>query len=249
MRKFLYFVLFLFLTLFFLYLTFPAERFVEAELCKRGISHGPVLKVKKFPYLKVELYELKVPGVPFKIPYLSVKPSPLILLGKEAPVEFSGSACGGEVKGWFTYPFKGLSYHLCMLSIEECLGDSRVGGRLSSSGTLTFSGKELAKGIGEFSIDNFTLKNLTFGLFSTEKLTFEKVKGTYEVKRKNLIEVEAEGHGKEGQFELKGEVNYNPTEPLSSYGSFKIRVKLETEPFNGKEFNFTVRGNLKELRF
>jgi len=247
MRKLLYLLLFLFLTLFFLYLTFPFERFVRAELCDRGISYAS-LKLRRFP-LQIELEEVKAPYLPFKVERLTVKPSLLILFKEGTPVKFKAYLCGGKIEGWFTYPLRELSYRLCSVVIGRCVEGGAVDGALSSSGALTFSGRDLIRGVGEFSINDFTLKNLSFGLFSTEKLTFEEVKGTYEVRKKNLVEVEAEGHGKEGSFELKGSLSYNPKEPLSSYASFKIKVKLKKEPFNGKEFNFTVRGNLRELRF
>jgi len=249
MRKLLYGALFLFLTLLFLYLTFPVERFVERELCSRGISYSPPVKVRRLPLPEVRLYGLKVPGLPFELPYAVLKPSPLILFKGDAPIEFEVAACGGRAEGWFTYPLKELSYHLCAVGLGMCAGSPAISGDLSSSGTLSFRGRDLVKGVGEFSVDGLTLKNLSFGLFSPGEVTFKKVKGTYEVKDRNRIEVEAEGHGEEGEFRVKGEVSYNPERPLSSYCSFKIGVRLEKEPFNGKEFNFTVRGNLKELRF
>jgi len=254
MKKLLYALLFIFLTLFFLYLSFPFERFIGDRLCERGISYAD-LKVSKIP-LRIEIDSLRVPSLPFKVEKLVLKPSfKIFLLRGPVPIAFEGALCGGKVEGELTYLFsnsyslKDISYRVSGLKVETCLNSPFLSGELASYGSLTFEEGNLMGGSGKFSMKNLTLKPSSLALVKEGELFFEKAEGTYGVKGRNLVEIEAQGEGGDGSFKVKGEVNYNPRAPLYSYGSFRIKVKLEKEPFNGKEFDFTVRGNLKDLRF
>ncbi|WP_457677872.1 hypothetical protein [Thermovibrio sp.] len=241
MRRLLYGLLFLGALLLFLYLNFPFERFIDATLCKKGVEAREVL-FKRFPP-EVILKEVKVKELPFKLDCVEVKPV--------SPKEFFYAAelCGGKVKGFFTYPLNYLNFNAEGIRIERCTKSNiKVYGELSFKGNLSFKGKDLEGGEGELSLKSLKVGKIKFGLFSFNLLNLGNFKGRYEVKRRNSIDINGEGKGRDADYKVKGKINYNPKVPQDSYLNLKVQVKVKREPFKGKEFDFTVRGSLENLR-
>ncbi|WP_456456155.1 type II secretion system protein GspN [Thermovibrio sp.] len=242
MRKLLYGLLFIFLTLLFTYLTFPFDRLISSKLCGR-VSYKS-LSFSRFP-LKITLYGLKLPNLNLKVDYLELSPSLLSLVRGKKEFFFKGSACKGTFEGESTYPLSKLTFNLSGIDLSCPLNSAE--GKLSGKGELLFKGRDIVAGEGEFKVSKLKLLNLNFGLFKFGSLSLGDLKANYTVKRKNLIKVKAESFGKDASLKVKGEVFYTPLAPLNSYVNLIVKVKVNKEPFNGKEFSFSIRGNLRNL--
>jgi len=242
MKKLGYALLFLLSLVFFLYLNFPFERFIQARLCQRGITASE-LEFKRFPP-EVILKEVKLPGLPFRIETLTVKPH--IPLKK---FDYLARMCGGKVWGSFTYPVTEVVFHLQGIKPETCYRTRvRLKGELSGEGFFRLKEKNLTAGQGSLKGEKLELEGFSFGLFQAELLSLGTFKGSYSVEGKNLIEFKGRGSGKDADYWLSGTVNYNPKKPTASYVNLKITVLVKKEPLKGKRFTFKLRGLAENLR-
>jgi len=242
MRKLFYGVFFIFLTLLFTYLTFPFERLISSELCGK-VSYKS-LSFSRFP-LKITVYGLKLPNLNLKVDYLELSPSLFSLIKGKREFFFKGITCKGTFEGESTYPLSKLTFELSGINLNCPLGSAE--GKLSGKGGLLFKGRNIVAGKGEFKVSKLKLLKLNFGLFKFGSLSLGDLKAYYSVKRKNLIKVEAESFGRDASLKVKGEVFYSPLAPLNSYVNLAVKVNVKREPFNGKEFSFSIRGNLRNL--
>ncbi len=242
MKKLLYGLLFVLLTLFFTYITFPFERLISGEFC--GELSYENLSFTRFPP-KLTLYGLSVPNSGLKVKYVELKPSLLSLLRGKNEFSFEGALCEGTFKGEASYPVREVVFNISGLKLSKCLNSVR--GSLSGKGELLFKGRDLTGGKGEFTVSKLNLLNLNFGLFKFASLNLGDLKADYSVKGKNLIKVKGESSGNDASLKVKGEVFYRPKTPLDSYVNFSVKVKVKREPFNGREFTFSIRGNIRNL--
>ncbi|GEM_PF-895773 len=230
----------------FLYLTFPFDRVIGRILCEKGITYSS-LSVNRFPF-EVELENVRVPSLPVEIERVIVRPSLLSILSKEKSFEAVSFLCGGRVNLKGSYPGE-IRFKISEIEAEKCRKESpRVGGRLSGSGSLKVSGNDLTGGRGEFLLKDSKLEGIEFGIFTFPALKLGNVRGTYSVKRKNRLEINAEGKGRDADVTAKGYLDYYPKNPKNSYLKLKVTVKVKIPPLSGKKFKFTVRGNLGNLR-
>lgn len=242
MKKILYGLLFVLLTLFFTYITFPFERLISRELCSK-LSYQ-ALSFDRFPP-KLTLYGLEIPKGSLKVDYLELKPIFLSLLKGKREFKFKGALCRGTFNGEASYPVSKVSFNLLDIRLSRCLNS--VQGSLSGKGELLFKGKNLTGGKGDFVVSNLNLLNLNFGLFKFTSLNLGNLKASYSIERENLIKLKGRSSGNDASLKFKGEVFYRPETPLDSYVNLSVKVKVKREPFNGREFSFSIRGNIRNL--
>ena len=242
MRKLFFGLLFILSLLFFLYLNFPFERFIESSLCKRGITAQKV-EFHRLPP-EVVLKEVRAPALPFPLELVRLKPS---LNLKE--FSYYCRVCKGEVEGKFTNPLTYFSFKAKGIEVGKCYGEKvKLEGKAAGEGYFKLKRGELTAGEGEVKGSSLKLKGVAFGLFQAELLDLGEFKGSYRVIGKNLLELKGKGSGRDADYELSGSLNFNPKRPGSSYLNLKITVKVKKEPLKGKSFTFNLRGSVNNLR-
>ncbi|WP_456435874.1 hypothetical protein [Thermovibrio ammonificans] len=237
MRKLGYLVLFLVLTAVALYFTFPFDRLVGYEACKRGLSFSSV-EVKRLPP-EVVFRSVCFGSLPVCFERLSVEPR-----GTHR-FRFYAEACGGSVGGELTYPVGKVEFKAEGLKLGRCGGDLK--GKLSGEGSLELKGGKLVGGSGELLFSNLEVSNLKFGLFSFETLRLGRVTVKYRVEGVNRVKLTVTGSGPDALLRASGYLNVNPANPASSYLNAKVHVTAESGDLKGKSFTFTLRGTLKDL--
>jgi len=251
MRKLIVALIFLLSFPFFLYLTFPIERFVENGLCRQKISCRKV-EIRRLP-LKVELDDVKIPSLPFELDKVVVTPQVSSLLSKEKKFNVLAQACGGILRTDASYPVRSVKFKLEKLRVENCLKKKSlplsISGTLFGSGTLSLRKNSLIGGAGNFKLQNLQLKKIVFGLLSLRSASLGDVKVTYKVKRKNVVDVEAQGKGRDGKLSVKGYINLNIRRIEKSYVNLKVKLIPYVEPFKGQTFSFRIKGFLDNLSF
>ncbi|TCK04637.1 hypothetical protein [Phorcysia thermohydrogeniphila] len=244
MKKFYPFLIFLLSFPVFLYLSLPIERFVEGELCKRGISYGKV-EVERFPP-KVEVKKLSLLSLPFSIEEVEIFPEISSIFSGSKRLKISLKACSGEGEIELDYPVSSLEFFLESLNVAKCVKELpvKVEGLLSLSGKFRLDAeKKLLKGgRGSFSLQNVKVGELSFGLFSIPGLNLGKVEGTFTVKRENVVSLEAKGAGRDAEISVKGYINVDLRIPKRSYLNLKVKVKPKVAPLKGRTFSFRIKG-------
>ena len=239
--------LFLFLVffvsfIFSLYFTFPFERFAEKVLYEKGFR--PVnLSFRHFPP------ELFIEELPFKgVTLKNVSISPLSF----SKFRLNSELCGGRLSAVFNYPIEELTFKLKGVKLSNCpliLNQAKLDGNLGGEGSLTFKGRYLTGGKGEFKLYRVKLKDVNFGLFSFKELNLGDGKVEYRVDTKDYVKVSGKLKGEDAELTVNGGVNYNPQNYLNSYVNLVFSVSMKSGKFAGRKFNFTVRGNVNSLRF
>jgi type II secretion system protein N len=250
MRRFYPLLIFLISFPIFLYLSFPIERFVEGELCKRGVSYQKV-EVERFP-LEVKVKEVRLPSPPISLEEVLVIPDLKSLLTGKKRVKLLLEACGGRGEVDFDYPPSNLEFDLRSLKVERCVNDLpvKVTGDLFLKGNLKLDGEKLLLkgGKGSFTLENLKVGELSFGLFSIPGLNLGSVKGTYSVKRENAVDLEAEGSGKDAEVSVKGYINVNLKSPKNSYVNLRVKVRPKIAPLKGRTFSFRIKGFVEKVK-
>ena len=253
MKKIWPFLIFLLSFPVFLYLSLPLERLIEGELCKRGVSYAEI-SVKRFPPT-IEIKDLKVSQLPFSIKEVVVSPDLSSILAGSKRLKIFLKACGGDGKVELDYPVSDLNFRLESLNVSRCIKKLpvRVTGLFSATGKLHLEAQKalLKGGRGSFYLKNLKLKELSFGLFSVPGLDLGKLKGTFTVKRENVVSVEAEGKGSDADINVKGYINVNLKNPKKSYVNLRVKVKPKVAPLKGRTFSFRIKGyeeNVTEVK-
>ena len=251
MRKLIVVLIFLLSFPFFLYLTFPIERFVENSLCHQKISCKKV-EVRRLP-LKVELDDVKLSFLPFKFDKVIINPQVSSLLSEEKRFNVLARVCGGILKADANYPVHSVKFKLEKLRVENCLKKSSlpfsISGNLFGGGTLSFAKNSLVSGSGNFKLQNLKLRKIAFGLLSLPSADIGNVKVTYKVKRKNVVDIDVKGKGKDARLSVKGYVNLNARQIERSYVNLRVKLTPYVEPFKGQTFSFRIKGFLENLSF
>ena len=244
MKNFRYFLIFLLSFPLFLYLSFPLERVVERELCKREIGYTEV-EVEKFPP-KLRVKGLELPQLPFSIEEAVVLPDLESILSGDRRLNVSLKVCGGEGEVKLNYPLSELTFHLKSLRLSRCVKELpfKVRGLFSAAGEVSLRVQKalLEKGRGSFSVERLELGELSFGPFSLPGLNLGKLKGTFVVKRENVVSLEAEGKGKDADVKVRGYINVNLRYPGKSYVNLRVKVKPKVALLKGRTFTFRVKG-------
>ena len=251
MRKLIVVLIFLLSFPLFLYLTFPIERFVENSLCRQKISCKKV-EVRRLP-LKVELDDVKLSFLPFEFDKVIINPQVSSLLSKEKRFNVLARVCGGILKADANYPIRSVKFKLEKLRVDDCLKKSSlpfsISGVLFGSGTLSFTKNSLVGGLGNFKLQNLKLRKIAFGLLSLQSADIGDVKVTYKVKRKNVVDIDVQGKGKDARLSVKGYVNLNVRQIEKSYVNLRVKLTPYVEPFKGQTFSFRIKGFLENLSF
>ena len=242
MRRLFQILLFIFLFLTSLYLTFPFERFALNLLSERGVSVSELSFHHFTPSFTAE--ELVIGKLDLK----DVQLKPSIFLNR---FELLAKVCSGSLKVSFDRKLENIRFHIKGVKLESCPVNAqlKVKGTLGGDGTLSLKGGNLVKGRGVFNLENVVLSDLNFGIFSYKFLDLGRGEVNYRVSGKNFLRLDGELSGRDADVKLKGDLSVNLKSPDRSYLNLKVFVKVKTGNFRGKSFNFTVRGNLNSLRF
>jgi hypothetical protein len=137
--------------------------------------------------------------------------------------------------------------------VENCLKEKSlpfsISGTLLGSGTLSLTRNSLVGGSGNFKLQNLRLEKIAFGLLSLKSANLGNVKLTYKVKRKDVVDIEAHGKGREGKLSVKGYINLNIRRIEKSYVNLRVKLIPYVEPFKGQTFSFRIKGFLDNLSF
>ena len=233
-------VVFILSLLFSLYLTFPFDRIATKILVDRGLSPVGV----EFRHFPPELLIGKLPIRGLTLENVAVKPIGVRRFAVE------GNICGGKFRLELTNPIGHLTFKLNRLKLENCplKIPVKIMGSVDATGNLVLKGKHVVGGKGKAVLSDVLLKDVNFGLFSFKKLDLGEGNIRYAVESRNYISIKGNLKGKDADITASGGFSYNPSNFLNSYLNLRVSVKLKKSKFAGKEFNFTIRGNVNSLR-
>ncbi len=226
--------------LFSLYLTFPFDRIATKIMVDRGLTPVGV----EFRHFPPELLIGELPVGSLTLKNVAVKPVGV----KKFSVE--GNVCGGKFRLELTNPIGHLTFKLNSLKLENCPLKIPVGvkGSIDATGNLVLKEKHVVGGKGKAVLLDVLLEDVNFGLFSFKKLDLGEGNIGYAVKSRDYISIKGNLKGKDAEVTVSGGFNYNPSNLLNSYLNLRVTVKLKKGKLAGKEFNFTIRGNVNSLR-
>jgi type II secretion system protein N len=245
MRKFLYGILFLVSFLFFAYLTFPLEAMVESQLLNRGILYESI-SASKFP-LKVKIEKVSFKGL--VIDEISLSPDIFSIFGKIKNLNAELNLCGGKLNMKFTYPLKEVLFKAYSLDVSRCLQEFpfKVKGAVSGHGNFEVNGRKIEKGNAKFDVNSLEVDNLTFGILDLKSANFGNGEISVSVKKRNLLNIEINLSGRDVDVISTGILRFNSRDFSNSYVNLNFKLKVKKQPFNGKTFNFKLKGRLMEL--
>ncbi len=241
-RLLLYMVVFLTAFTFSLYLTFPFERVIKKVLFEKGLYPSDVSFYRFPPRLVIG-----------KLPFYSVTLKNLVV----RPLSFhrfklESEFCGGRLTATLSWPLSRVSYEIEELKLSECpfrFQQFSLEGIVNGKGYFNFEGKHLTGGKGGFDLSKVKLKNLNFGIFSFKELSLGDGRIIYSVISKDYLSIAGSLKGRDAEVSVKGNVSYNPRNPVNSYLNLRFAIEMKTGKLAGQRFNFSVKGNLKSLRF
>jgi type II secretion system protein N len=250
MRRLYLLLIFLISFPIFLYFSFPIERFVEGELCKRGINYKKV-EIERLP-LKIKVQGLKLSSLPFSVEEALVLPDLESFLTGKKHLKVFLRACDGVGKVELDYPISNLEFSASSFKLEKCIKKLpvKVTGNLSLKGKAKLDSNKLLlkSGRGNFALENLKIGELSLGLFSIPSLNLGSIKGTYTVKRDNVIDLEAEGNGSDAEVSVKGYINADLKNPERSYLNLRVKVKPKVAPLKGRIFSFRIKGFVENVK-
>ncbi len=240
-RKLLFFLVFILSFLLFLYLMFPFEKLIEGRLSQSGVSFRSV-EVSRFP-LKVRVEKLSYRG--FLMDELVVSPSLLSLFSGRKRFDADARLCGGKVMAGFDYPLHSVEFLIRSVDLSSCL--SNLGGIVSGRGSFSFLKANVKGGKAHFDLKSLKVKKFSFGLLDLKDADVGSGDLAISVKGRNLLGITLKTSGKDVKLSSEGVIRLNPKDIYRSYVNLKVSARVFLKPFNGKRFNFNVRGKVKEL--
>ncbi len=245
MKRLTYILVFLISFSFFFYFSFPFEKVVEHELCKRGIVYSSV-SVSRIP-LKVKVSDVSYRNLNFE--EVSISPDLFSFFGKFKKFKASLRVCGGTLNVDASFPLRDLSFQISSITVSRCFQrlPFKLDGQLYGSGKFRFVRKGVDDGNANLKLKSFKVNELSFGILSLRSADLGDGILNVDVGRKNLLKIRLKLSGRDADVFSDGVLRVNEKDVGDSYVNLKFKVKVKKQPFNGKDFNFSLKGRLMEL--